>query len=144
VFARLGFYGLVGGISSVLHALILVSLPSVGVSLSTANLTGFVVASLWSYVGHSKFSFRHRTQGKVFPRRWLFVQLATNSALCLLLPSLFGTLFSRPLATLLLVSTPTAVNYGVWSMAARHLDSRSRRSVATSDLGSCRVDDNSP
>jgi len=129
VFARLGLYGLVGGISSVLHTLALVSLPSVGLSVTAANLTGFLVASLWSYLGHSKLSFRHQTQGKVFPRRWLFVQLATNTALCLLLPSLFGSLFSRPLATLLLVLTPTAVNYGVWSMAARHLRSRSSRSV---------------
>jgi len=129
VFARLGLYGLVGGISSVLHALALVSLPSVGLSVTAANLTGFLVASLWSYLGHSKFSFRHQTQGKVFPRRWLFVQLATNTALCLLLPNLLGTLFSRPLATVLLVLTPTAVNYGVWSMAARHLRLRSGRSA---------------
>ena len=112
-----------------LHALALVSLPSVGLSVTAANLTGFLVASLWSYLGHSKFSFRHQTQGKVFPRRWLFVQLATNTALCLLLPNLLGTLFSRPLATVLLVLTPTAVNYGVWSMAARHLRSRSGRSA---------------
>jgi len=129
VFARLGIYGMVGGIASALHGLILVLLPRAGVPLSAANLTGFLVASLWSYLGHSKLSFRHQTQGKVFPRRWLFVQLATNTALCLLLPSLFGTLFSRPLATLLLVLTPTAVNYGVWTMAARHLRSRSSRSV---------------
>lgn len=127
--ARLGIYGMVGGIASALHMLILVLLPRAGVPLSAANLTGFLLASLWSYLGHSKLSFRHQTQGKVFPRRWLFVQLATNTALCLLLPSLFGTLFSRPIATLLLVLTPTAVNYGVWTMAARHLRSRSSRSV---------------
>ena len=126
---RLGFYACVGGIASGLHALLLVSLPRFGVPLTAANLTGFLLASLWSYLGHSKLSFRHQTQGRVFPRRWLFVQLATNTALCLLLPSLFGTLFNRPLATLLLVLTPTAVNYGVWTMAARHLQSRSSRSV---------------
>ena len=126
---RLGLYGLVGGIATTLHALILILLPRVYVPLGAANLTGFFVASLWSYLGHSKISFRHHTQGKIFPRRWLFVQLATNTTLCLLLPTLFDTLFSRPLATLFLVLTPTAVNYGVWAMAAKHFSSRSSRSV---------------
>lgn len=126
---KLGFYASVGGIASGLHALLLVALPRVGVPLTAANLAGFLVASLWSYLGHSKLSFRHQTQGKVFPRRWLFVQLATNTALCVLLPSFFGALLNRPLATLLLVLTPTAVNYGVWTMAARHLRWRSSRSV---------------
>ena len=121
MFANLGLYGLVGGISAGLHALLLVFLPRVGVPLPVANLTGFLVASLWSYLAHSKVSFRQQTKGKVFPRRWLLLQLALNVVLSLLLPAVFAPWAKSPMATLILVFTPTAVNYGVWNVAANHV-----------------------
>jgi predicted glycoside hydrolase/deacetylase ChbG (UPF0249 family)/putative flippase GtrA len=121
VVVNLGLYGLVGGISAGLHALVLVFLPRIGVPLPVANLTGFLVASLWSYLAHSKASFRKQTKGKVFPRRWLLLQLALNVALSLLLPAVFAPWAKSPMATLILVFTPTAVNYGVWSFAADHV-----------------------
>ena len=119
--ANLCLYGLVGGISAGLHALVLVCLPRLGVPLPVANLTGFLVASLWSYLAHSKVSFRKQTKGKVFPRRWLLLQLALNVVLSLLLPAVFAPWAKSPMATLILVFTPTAVNYGVWSFAANHV-----------------------
>ena len=119
--ANLGLYGLVGGISAGLHALALVFLHRIGVPLPAANLTGFLVASLWSYLAHSKVSFRQKTKGKVFPRRWLLLQLALNVVLSLLLPAVFAAWAKSPMATLILVFTPTAVNYGVWTFAADHV-----------------------
>ena len=119
--ANLSLYGLVGGISAGLHALVLVCLPRLGVPLPVANLTGFLVASLWSYLAHSKVSFRKQTKGKVFPRRWLLLQLALNVVLSLLLPAVFAPWAKSPMATLILVFTPTAVNYGVWTFAANHV-----------------------
>ena len=119
--ANLGLYGLVGAISAGLHALLLVFLPRVGVPLPVANLTGFLVASLWSYFAHSKVSFRQQTKGKVFPRRWLLLQLAINVILSLLLPAVFAPWAENPIASLILVFTPTAVNYGVWNVAANHV-----------------------
>ena len=119
--ANLCLYGLVGGISAGLHALVLVCLPRLGVPLPVANLTGFLVASLWSYLAHSKVSFRKQTKGKVFPRRWLLLQLALNVVLSLLLPAVFAPWAKSPMATLILVFTPTAVNYGVWTFAANHV-----------------------
>ncbi len=119
--ANLGLYALVGGISAGLHALVLVFLPRIGVPLPVANLTGFLAASLWSYLAHSKVSFRKQTKGKVFPRRWLLLQLVLNVVLSLLLPAVFAPWAKSPMAILILVFTPTAVNYGVWTFAANHV-----------------------
>ena len=139
--ASLGLYGLVGGISAGLHVLLLLVLPRVGVSLPVANLTGFLVASLWSYLAHAKISFRNQTQGKVFPRRWLLLQLALNVILSLLLPAVFAAWAQSPLATVILVFTPTAVNYAIWTLAAKHvarlhpMDGRKRPDCHADDLG---------
>ena len=119
--ASLGLYGLVGGISAGLHALLLVFLPRVGVPLPVANLMGFLGASLWSYLAHAKVSFRQETQGKTFPRRWLLLQLALNVVLSLVLPVLFATWAQSTVASIILVFTPTAVNYAVWNFAAKHV-----------------------
>jgi putative flippase GtrA len=141
VVANLGLYGLVGGISAGLHALLLVFLPRVGVPLPVANLTGFLLASLWSYLAHAKVSFRQQTKGKVFPRRWLLLQLALNVILSLLLPAVFAPWAESPIATLILVFTPTAVNYGVWNVAANHVvrlqprTNRKRPDCHADDLG---------
>ena len=119
--ANLGVYGLVGAISAGIHGLLLLLLPRLGLALALANLTGFLVASLWSYVAHAKVTFRRHTQGRVFPRRWLIAQLGLNVALSLLLPLLLVAWVQTVPVILLLVFTPTAVNYGVWSLAARQV-----------------------
>jgi len=119
--ASLGLYGLVGCISAGLHALLLVSLPGVGVPLPVANLAGFLVATLWSYLAHSKVSFRAQTKGKVFPRRWLLLQLTLNVVLSLVFPAVFAAWAKNRIVILILVFTPTAVNYAVWKLAAKHV-----------------------
>jgi putative flippase GtrA len=116
-----GVYGLVGAISAALHALLLLLLPRLAIPLPLANLAGFLVASLWSYGAHAKFSFRRQTRGQAFPRRWLLFQLTLNVALSLLLPWLLAPWVASFVVVLVLVFTPTAVNYGVWSLAARQV-----------------------
>lgn len=118
--AFLSRYGLVGVIASGLHALALASLRALQVPVPLANLGGFLLASLWSYVAHAKVSFRPHTGGALFPRRWLLIQLAVNVALSLLMPWLLGPWATSSLALVLLVFSPTAVNLLVWSLAARH------------------------
>jgi len=118
---RLGLYTIVGGLSAGIHALILVLLPKLQIPVSAANLIGFLVASLWSYLAHSKVSFRQQSKGKVFPRRWLLLQLGANVVLSLLLPALFASWAKSAIATFILVFTPTGVNYVVWSLAANHV-----------------------
>ena len=114
-------YGLVGAMAAALHALFLLLLPRMGVPLPLANLIGFLVASLWSYGAHARFSFRRQTRGTAFPRRWLLCQLGLNVALSLLLPWLLAPWARWWPVVLLLVFTPTAVNYAVWSLAARQV-----------------------
>lgn len=113
-------YGLVGLIAAGLHALVLAALGALQVPIPLANLSGFLLASLWSYVAHARISFRPHTGGALFPRRWLLLQLAVNVALSVLLPWWLGHWATSPLALVLLVFTPTAVNLLVWSLAARH------------------------
>jgi putative flippase GtrA len=118
--AFLSRYGLVGVIAAGLHALALASLRALQVPIPLANLAGFLLASLWGYVAHAKVSFRPNTGGTLFPRRWLLIQLGVNVALSLLMPWWLGPWATSPLALVLLVFTPTAVNLLVWSLAARH------------------------
>ena len=118
---KLGIYGIVGVLSALLHAIFLVALPRIGVPLALANLIGFLVASFWSYLAHSKVSFRQQTKGQLFPRRWLLLQTGLNVILSLLLPTVLARWAQNPLITLTLVFTPTAVNFMVWNFAARHV-----------------------
>ncbi|MCP9774730.1 ChbG/HpnK family deacetylase [Cyanobium sp. WAJ14-Wanaka] len=120
MFADLGKYGLVGVLAALLHAFILLALSGLGFYLLLANLLALLSASIWSFVAHSRFSFKKQTGGRLFPRPWLALQLIVNVVLSLLLPIALGA-FARSLtATVLLVLTPTVVNYLVWNSAARH------------------------
>jgi putative flippase GtrA len=118
--AFLSRYGLVGVIAAGLHALALASLSTMQVPIPLANLAAFLLASLWGYVAHAKVSFRPHTGGALFPRRWLLIQLGINVALSLLMPWWLGPWATSPLALVVLVFTPTAVNLLIWSLAARH------------------------
>lgn len=113
-------YGFVGLLAAGLHAFLLLSLSALGFYLPLANLAAFLGASAWSFVAHSKFSFKPQTGGRLFARRWLVLQLFLNVLLSLLLPLALGPLAPTPAATVLLVFTPTFVNFVVWSWAARH------------------------
>ena len=56
---KLIVFGAVGGIASLLHMLIAyVALDQIGLSIFAANFFGFVIAFVWSYVGHYYFTFQ--------------------------------------------------------------------------------------
>ncbi|MEY4360126.1 MAG: hypothetical protein RLZZ631_1612 [Cyanobacteriota bacterium] len=123
--AELGRYGGVGVVAAGLHALILLGGERLGAPLPLANLLGFLTASLWGYLAHALFTFREHTGGAPFPRRWLLIQTSLNVVVSLLLPLALGPWARSASATGVMVFTPTAINYVLWSLAARH--SRQRR-----------------
>lgn len=125
-------YGAVGGVAALIHALLLLTATRLGLPTPGSNLLGFLLASLWGYLAHALFTFRAHTGGGLFPRRWLLLQMAANVVLSLLLPLALGSLALRAPGLLVLVFTPTAVNYVIWLLAARH--SLSRRLSAAAAL----------
>ena len=140
-------YGLVGGAAALIHLLVLLLLPRLGLPLPWANLSGYLAASLWGYVMHALLTFRPQTAGERFPRRWLLLQVLINLSLTLGLPQLLPQLARHPLGLALLVFTPTAVNALVWWLAAEQVR-RLRCSDAlpatalgfhADDLGLCRA-----
>lgn len=127
--AELIRYGGVGGVAAAIHALVLLGGERWRWSLALANLAGFLLASCWGYLAHALFTFREHTGGAPFPRRWLLIQTSLNVLVSLLLPGWLGIWARRAAGTLVMVFTPTAVNYGVWSLAARHSRSRRQRAL---------------
>lgn len=123
--AELMRYGGVGVLAAAIHALVLLGGEWLGWSLALANLLGFLLASVWGYLAHALFTFREQTGGTTFPRRWLLIQTSLNVLVSLLLPGWLGGWARSAGGTLVMVFTPTAINYLLWSLAARH--SRVRR-----------------
>lgn len=126
--AELMRYGGVGVLAALIHALVLLAGEGLGAPLPLANLLGFLLASLWGYLAHALFTFREHTGGTPFPRRWLVIQTSVNVLLSLLLPGWLAGWARTAGGTLVLVFTPTAVNYVIWSLAARHSRLRRARS----------------
>ena len=118
-------YGGVGVLAAGIHALVLLCGEWLGWPLSLANLSGFLLASCWGYLAHALFTFREHTGGAPFPRRWLLIQTSLNVLVSLLLPGWLGLWARSAAGTAVMVFTPTAINYVIWSLAARH--SRARR-----------------
>ena len=123
--AELMRYGGVGVLAAAIHALVLLGGEWLGWPLALANLLGFLLASVWGYRAHALFTFREHTGGTTFPRRWLLIQTSLNVLVSLLLPGWLGSWARSAGGTLVMVFTPTAINYLLWSLAARH--SRVRR-----------------
>jgi putative flippase GtrA len=123
--AELMRYGGVGVLAAAIHALVLLGGEWLGWPLALANLLGFLLASVWGYLAHALFTFREHTGGATFPRRWLLIQTSLNVLVSLLLPGWLGSWARSAGGTLVMVFTPTAINYLLWSLAARH--SRVRR-----------------
>lgn len=123
--AELMRYGGVGVLAAAIHALVLLGGEWLGWPLALANLLGFLLASVWGYLAHALFTFREQTGGTTFPRRWLLIQTSLNVLVSLLLPGWLGGWARSVGGTLVMVFTPTAINYLLWSLAARH--SRVRR-----------------
>ena len=126
--AELMRYGGVGVLAALIHALVLLGGEGLGAALPLANLLGFLLASLWGYLAHALFTFREHTGGTPFPRRWLVIQTGVNVLLSLLLPGWLAGWARTAGGTLVMVFTPTAVNYVIWSLAARHSAQRRARS----------------
>jgi putative flippase GtrA len=123
--AELMRYGGVGVLAAAIHALVLLGGEWLGWPLALANLLGFLLASVWGYLAHALFTFREHTGGATFPRRWLLIQTSLNVLVSLLLPGWLGSWARSAGGTLVMVFTPTGINYLLWSLAARH--SRVRR-----------------
>ncbi len=111
-------YCLIGGMAAVVHALVLLVL-SKSFPLWISNLSGFLVASLISYLGHAIYTFRRETKGKRFARRWLILQFSTNIILASLLPLLFSSIKMLGFSALIFILTPTLVNALIWNFAAK-------------------------
>jgi putative flippase GtrA len=132
--AELMRYGGVGVLAAAIHALVLLGGEWLGWPLALANLLGFLLASVWGYLAHALFTFREHTGGSTFPRRWLLIQTSLNVLVSLLLPGWLGAWARSAGGTLVMVFTPTAINYVIWSLAARHSRARRDRSLAAGPL----------
>lgn len=132
--AELMRYGGVGLVAAAIHALVLLSGQRLAWSLALANLLGFLLASCWGYLAHALFTFRAHTGGAPFPRRWLLIQTSLNVLLSLMLPGWLGRWAATAAGTGLMVFTPTAVNYLIWSLAARHSRLRRQRPSASAPV----------
>ena len=84
-----------------------------------SNSSGFLVASIVSYLGHSLYTYRKETLGKIFSKRWLVIQFSVNMILSSILPfpmiALFGTSF---ITRTILVLFPILINAFIWKKAA--------------------------
>jgi len=132
--AELIRYGGVGGVAAAIHALVLLGGERWAWSLALANLTGFLLASCWGYLAHALFTFREHTGGAPFPRRWLLIQISLNVLVSLLLPGWLGRWAVTAAGTAVMVFTPTAINYVIWSLAARHSRGRRERQAAAAEI----------
>jgi len=132
--AELMRYGGVGVLAAAIHALVLLSGECLGVPLPLANLLGFLLASVWGYLAHALFTFREHTGGRTFARRWLLIQTSLNILVSLLLPGWLGGWARSAGGTLVMVFTPTAINYVLWSLAARHSRARRARQAAAGPI----------
>uniref|UniRef100_UPI0037DA4EE4 ChbG/HpnK family deacetylase n=1 Tax=Vulcanococcus sp. TaxID=2856995 RepID=UPI0037DA4EE4 len=132
--AELMRFGGVGVLAAVIHALVLLGGERLGAPLPLANLLGFLLASVWGYLAHALFTFREHTGGSTFPRRWLLIQTSLNVLVSLVLPGWLGGWARSAGGTLVMVFTPTAINYGLWSMAARHSSARRARLAAAGSI----------
>ncbi len=111
-------YGSVGLVAASVHALVLIFLSKV-IALWASNIIAFLLASLTSYLGHAFYTFKEETKGNTFAKRWLIIQFISNISISGLLPILLSQSEKIILVTLLLVSTPTLLNFFIWSQAAK-------------------------
>tara|TARA_B100000945_G_C20295078_1_gene555224 strand:- start:129 stop:524 length:396 start_codon:yes stop_codon:yes gene_type:complete len=115
---RISLYGLVGISAGGTHTLVLLILLNF-LPLWISNFSGFITASLVSYIGHARYTFHKETQGNKFARRWLVIQLIINTSLSILLPVVLNQWGQFILTKVILVVAPTSVNAIIWSKAAQ-------------------------
>tara|TARA_Y100001968_G_C19396466_1_gene738618 strand:+ start:163 stop:1503 length:1341 start_codon:yes stop_codon:yes gene_type:complete len=115
---RFSLYGLVGISAGVIHTLVLLILLNF-LPLWISNFSGFIAASLLSYIGHARYTFHQETKGDKFARRWLILQFLINTSLSILLPLILNQWSQLILTKVILVLTPTITNAMIWSKAAQ-------------------------
>ncbi len=123
VIQRSSRYGVIGLSSALVHSSILF-LSSKFIPLWISNLSGFLIASITSYLGHALFTFRAETSGKRFAKRWLLIQFILNVTLSIILPIILEAWLNYKVKFLVLVFTPTAVNAIIWVKAASYSKKR--------------------
>ena len=115
---RISLYGLVGIGAAIVHAGVLIGLGLL-LPLWAANPLAFLAASIASYFGHARYTFRPETGGQSFARRWLVIQYVVNLSVCGVLPLLLPGEVPSVIRLGILVFTPTVLNALIWSKAAR-------------------------
>ncbi len=115
---KLSRYGIVGLLAAIIHFIVLTFLKE-KFPFSISNIIAFLSASFWSYLGHATFTFKIETGGKFFARRWLGIQFSINILVCALLPLVLNRFKSNEITTLILVFTPTLLNFLIWRKAAK-------------------------
>ncbi len=126
VFSFVGRYGIVGVLAASIHATVLILLLKF-LPLWLSNLSGFLTASITSYLGHSLFTFRPETRGQRFARRWLLLQFSVNLSVSALLPIALNQWSDQQVTKLILVFTPTVINAIIWKRAAIFSNNRQRK-----------------
>ena len=104
---RISLYGLVGIGAAIVHAGVLIGLGLL-LPLWAANPLAFLAASIASYFGHARYTFRPETGGQSFARRWLVIQYLVNLSVCGVLPLLLPGEVPSVIRLAILVFTPTA------------------------------------
>ena len=120
---RISLYGIVGISAGVIHALVLLILLNF-LPLWISNLSGFLSASIVSYIGHARYTFHQETKGNNFSRRWLILQFIINTFLSVLMPLILNPWNQLIFTKAILVLTPTIANAMVWSKAAQFSSNR--------------------
>jgi putative flippase GtrA len=104
-------FGLVGGVAFVTYAGVMeVAVNHFGTNQVIGAFAGFVVGTIFSYIGNSLFSFRVRPTASNSMKFWIvtLVGLGLNLAIAFL----FGRLGAPPLLTALTIFTAVpALNY---------------------------------
>jgi putative flippase GtrA len=129
---RISLYGLVGMGAAIVHAGVLLGL-SLLMPLWAANPSAFLAASIASYLGHARYTFRPETGGQRFARRWLVIQYAVNLSVCGVLPLVLPEVVPNGIRLGILVFIPTVLNALIWSKAARFSAKQRNKQQPTTD-----------
>ena len=129
---RISLYGLVGIGAAIVHAGVLLGL-SLLMPLWAANPSAFLAASIASYLGHARYTFRPETGGQRFARRWLVIQYAVNLSVCGVLPLVLPEVVPNGIRLGILVFIPTVLNALIWSKAARFSAKQRNKQQPTTD-----------
>ncbi len=133
LFVIISRYGVVGVIAAAIHGIVLLSLFNF-FPLWLSNLLAFISASIFSYIGHALFTFREDTGGSYFAKRWLLIQFILNITISGILPLALQKLTNTEITALILIFTPTCLNFFVWRKAAKFRSNRTNQKQSNPQL----------